>query len=262
MLNLNRFPAVLTLLLFGTTWLPLLSPHTSHATEPADARIIIEQAFDYWRGMSSAARFSMTIHRPDFERNMVMRGWTKGRDEALFFVEKPARDAGNGTLKKGREMWSYNPKINRVIKLPPSMMSQSWMGSDFSNNDLAKSDSILDDYTHTIIKQNVIDGLKLYTIESIAKDEAPVVWGKQDLLIREDGILLRQSFFDEEMILVKEMTAEAIEQLGGRLFPRIWTMRRADTPDRYTRLEYQDLAFDLEIDDRTFTLSSLKSGKR
>ena len=102
-------------------------PDALHAeTDPENnGRAIVEKAFDYWRGMSSIARFAMTIHRSDFERTVVMRGWTKGRQNALFFVEKPAKDAGNGSLKKGREMWSYNPKINRVIKLPPSMMSQS-----------------------------------------------------------------------------------------------------------------------------------------
>jgi outer membrane lipoprotein-sorting protein len=227
-----------------------------------DAREIVEQAFDYWRGMSSVARFSMTIHRPDFQRSMVMKGWTKGRQSSLFFVEKPAKDAGNGTLKKGREMWSYNPKINRVIKLPPSMMSQSWMGSDFSNDDLAKSDSVLDDYLHAVKGRELVAGLTVYTIESMAKESAPVVWGKQELVIREDGVLLKQSFFDEEMILVKEMTAEEIEQFDGRPFPRIWTMRPVEKKDRYTRLEYMELSFGDILDDRLFTLASLKNRRR
>lgn len=227
-----------------------------------DARVLVEKAFDYWRGKSSVARFSMQIHRPDFERSMVMKGWTKGRQDSLFFVEEPAKDAGNGTLKKGREMWTYNPKINRVIKLPPSMMSQSWMGSDFSNDDLAKSDTILDDYFHRIKEQAVVDGLMVYTIESMAKEDAPVVWGKQELVVREDGVLLKQSFFDELMILVKEMTSEKIEQVDGHPFPLIWTMRRVDEVDRYTRLEYLDLSFGDELDDRLFSLASLKNRKR
>ncbi len=227
-----------------------------------DAREIVEQAFDYWRGLSSVARFSMTIYRPDFQRSMVMKGWTKGRQSSLFFVEKPAKDAGNGTLKKGREMWTYNPKINRVIKLPPSMMSQSWMGSDFSNDDLAKSDSVLDDYLHSVKGREEVAGLTVYTIESIAKESAPVVWGKQELVIREDGVLLKQSFFDEEMILVKEMIAEKIEKFDGRLFPRIWTMHRVEKKDRYTRLEYLELSFGDILSDRLFTLASLKNRRR
>ena len=258
-LSLSQSRKIVFYVLLG--WIFCLLPANLSAAPPVgkDARQIVEQAFDYWRGLSSVARFSMTIHRPDFERNMVMKGWTKGRQSSLFFVEKPAKDAGNGTLKKGREMWTYNPKINRVIKLPPSMMSQSWMGSDFSNDDLAKSDSVLDDYIHTIEEMKVVDGLTVYTIESIAKESAPVVWGKQELLVREDGVLLSQSFFDEEMILVKEMKAEEIEQFDGRPFPRIWTMRPVEKKDRYTRLEYMALSFGDILDDRLFTLTSLKN---
>lgn len=169
-------------------------PPSSFGTQ-IDATEIVEKAFDYWRGMSSYSEFSMTIHRPDFERTMVLKGWTKGRSDGLFYVLAPPKDAGNGTLKKGQDMWSYNPKINRAIKLPPSMMSQSWMGSDFSNDDLAKSDSILEDYHHTIVAQRQESDHTIYTIESVAKENAPVVWGKQVLTVRDDYLLLREQFF-------------------------------------------------------------------
>ena len=185
------------------------------AADP-EALGLVEKAFDYWRGMSSYSEFSMTIHRPDFERTMILKGWTRGRGDALFFVQQPPKDAGNGTLKKGKEMWSYNPKINRAVKLPPSMMSQSWMGSDFSNDDLAKSDSILEDYDHIIVDKSVDDGHEIFTVESVAKEDAPVVWGKQILKIRDDFILLNERFYDEDMVLVKEMTAKA--HAAGALF--------------------------------------------
>lgn len=228
----------------------------------AEAVVLVQKAFDYWRGLSSYSEFSMTIHRPDFERTMILRGWTKGRSDALFFVLQPPKDMGNGSLKKGREMWSYNPKINRAIKLPASMMSQSWMGSDFSNDDLAKSDSILDDYDHKIIQREMVDGHQVFTVESIAKEEAPVVWGKQILRVRDDFILLSEQFYDEDMELVKEMTAEDLVEFSGRIFPKIWTMHRVDEEDRFTRLEYLFLEFDIDIEDRLFTLASLKSKKR
>ena len=231
------------------------------AADP-EALGLVEKAFDYWRGMSSYSEFSMTIHRPDFERTMILKGWTRGRGDALFFVQQPPKDAGNGSLKKGKEMWSYNPKINRAIKLPPSMMSQSWMGSDFSNDDLAKSDSILEDYDHIIVDKSVDDGHEIFTVESVAKEDAPVVWGKQILKIRDDFILLNEQFYDEDMVLVKEMTAENIDDFSGRIFPRSWTMRRTDEEDRFTRLEYVALEFDIEIEDKMFTLASLKSKKR
>ena len=230
------------------------------AADP-EAQLLVQKAFDYWRGMSSYSQFSMTIHRPDFERTMVLKGWTKGRSDALFFVLQPPKDAGNGSLKKDNDMWSYNPKINRAIKLPPSMMSQSWMGSDFSNDDLAKTDSILDDYDHRISGREVVDGRQVFTVESTAKESAPVVWGKQVLRIRDDFILLSEQFFDEDMKLVKEMTAEDLVLFSERIFPKIWIMRRVDEKDRFTRLEYQHLEFDVEIEDRVFTLASLKSRK-
>ena len=227
-----------------------------------EALVLVKKAFDYWRGLSSYSEFSMTIHRPDFERTMILRGWTKGRSDGLFYVLQPPKDMGNGSLKKGRQMWSYNPKINRAIKLPPSMMSQSWMGSDFSNDDLAKSDSILDDYDHAIVEREMVDGHQVFTVESIAKEDAPVVWGKQILRVRDDFILLSEQFFDEDMELVKEMTAEDLVEFSGRIFPKIWTMRRVDERDRFTRLEYRILEFDIDIEDRLFTLASLKSKKR
>ncbi len=227
-----------------------------------EALVLVQKAFDYWRGLSSYSEFSMTIHRPDFERTMILRGWTKGRSDGLFYVLQPPKDMGNGSLKKGRQMWSYNPKINRAIKLPPSMMSQSWMGSDFSNDDLAKSDSILDDYDHAVVEREMVDGHQVFTVESIAKEDAPVVWGKQILRVRDDFILLSEQFFDEDMELVKEMTAEDLVEFSGRIFPKIWTMRRVDERDRFTRLEYHILEFDIDIEDRLFTLASLKSKKR
>jgi len=246
----------------GIAFFLLLFSATMTINAENDANLIVQKAFDYWRGISSYSEFTMTIHRSDFERSMDLKGWTKGRSDALFFVQKPPKDAGNGSLKKGRDMWSYNPKINRAIKLPPSMMSQSWMGSDFSNDDLAKSDTILEDYEHTIIEQSQHGDHIIYTIESMAKEEAPVVWGKQILTIRDDHILLNEKFFDEDMELIKEMSAENLVEFSDRLFPKIWTMRRVDEEGRYTRLEYHVLDFDIELEDRLFTLVSLKSRKR
>jgi len=156
----------------------------------------------------------------------------------------------------------YNPKVNRIIKLPPSMMSQGWMGSDFSNNDIAKSDSIIEDYTHTIISTETHEGKKVYVIESIPEPDAPVVWGMQRLKVREDHILLSQAFYDEDLALVKAMTGEQIQMLGGKLFPKIWKMQKADVTDEYTLLDYKELSFEQSLPDNLFTLSSLKNLRR
>ena len=133
------------------------------------------------------------------------------------------------------------------------------MGSDFSNDDLSKTDSILEDYTHRIKARRTLNGMTLYDIESIPLEEAPVVWGKQEMTIREDGILLRQTYYDQDMQPVKEMVTEALEELGGRLFPKEWIMRKSGQTDSYTRLIYQQLAFDVALKPGRFTLTRLKN---
>ena len=129
--------------------------------------------------MSSYAVFDMNIHRPDWQRSMSMRVWTRGSKESLVRVTAPAKDAGNGTLLLDNDMWSYNPKINRVIKIPSSMMNQSWMGSDFSNNELAEADGLIDQCRHKLLATESHNGHKLYVIEAVPKESAPVVWGRE-----------------------------------------------------------------------------------
>jgi len=232
------------------------------AQEAKDGRALVEAAVEYYRGNASVSKVRMTIHRPEWEREMTIKAWTLGKKYSLFYITDPPKDEGNGTLKRAADMWTYNPKVNRVIKLPPSMMSQAWMGSDFSNNDLAKSDSIIDDYVHHVVAENRIDGQKVYVVESMPKPMAPVIWGMQKLHIREDHIMLRQEFYDEDRVLVKSMTGEQIEMLGGKKFPRIWRMQKADAEDEYTQLEYLELDFKDKLPDRLFTVSSLRNPGR
>jgi outer membrane lipoprotein-sorting protein len=227
-----------------------------------EARALVEAAFDYYRGETSVGTVDMTVHRPDWERVFTIKAWTKGEDRSLFRILAPPKDRGNGTLKKGHEMWMYNPKVNRVIKVPPSMMSQAWMGSDFSNNDLAKSDSLLKDYDHEITGTETHEGKKVHVIESRPKPRAPVVWGMLRLKLREDHIFLEQAFFDEDMNLVKAMSSGEIRMMGGKLFPAVWKMQKTGAQDEHTILTYRDVAFDVEVPDHVFTLSNLKTPER
>jgi hypothetical protein len=143
-------------------------------------------------------------------------------------------------------MWMFNPKINRVIKVPPSMMSQSWLGSDFSNNDLSKTDSLLVDYVHSIIATESHAGKKVYVIQSMPKPDAPVIWGMQKLKVREDLIWLSQEFFDEDLQPVKAMTTLEIKMLGGKLYPMVW----------------RSLEFKTKLPDSIFTLANLSRPRR
>jgi len=221
------------------------------------AESIVRAAFDYWRGEASVSRLTMTIHRPTWQRTVAIDAWTEGESESLFVIRSPAKDRGNGTLKKGRTMWIYNPKVNKIIKLPPSMMSQSWQGSDFSNNDLAKTDSLIHDYTHSLTGQTTRNGHTIYSVQSDPKPDAPVIWGRITLEIRDDHILLKEIFFDEELEPVKEMTASDIRPVDGKLFPMTWKMAKTDTKDEYTLMIYDTLTFKQELNPNTFTRANL-----
>ena len=240
----------------------LLLPLQALAADDPDASALVENSFNYMRGNASIATVIMTIHRPDWERKMTIKAWTRGKKYSLFYIQSPPKDHGNGTLKKSREMWMYNPKVNRVIKVPPSMMSQSWMGSDFSNNDLAKSDSFVNDYLHSIVGTETHQGQKVYVVKSMPKPDAPVIWGMQMLKIREDLIWLSQEFFDEDFKSVKRMTTLEIQMMGGKLYPKVWRMRETDKEDRYTELTYKSLTFKSNLPDSLFTLTSLRKARR
>jgi outer membrane lipoprotein-sorting protein len=255
-------PGACVLLFILTAAIHFLFPPHAAAAEQTDAERLVSRAVAYYRGNASYAVIDMTIHRPAWERTLTLKGWTRGQKDSLIAITAPPKDEGNGTLKKGREMWTYNPKVNRVIKLPPSMMSQAWMGSDFSNNDLAKSDSIVADYTHAITDMELHEGKKAYVVTALPKPDAPVVWGMQKLLIREDLIFLREEFYDEDMKLVKVMTGDRIRMLGGKLFPVLWKMSAADRKDEYTVLEYRELRFLDGLPESLFTLTALKNPRR
>ncbi|RMG40663.1 MAG: outer membrane lipoprotein-sorting protein [Candidatus Dadabacteria bacterium] len=235
-----------------------LLPSLLRADTPRAAELVRE-AIDYWRDKSSYSEAEMIIHRPDWERRLELKMWTRGSDLSLVRFTAPAKDAGNANLKRGSEMWSYSPKINRIIKIPSSMMHQSWMGSDFSYNDLAKADEIVRDYDHTLVKTEKLDGLKVYTVESVPHEDAPVVWGKELLKIREDKIILEHLYFDQDMKLIKKLEASQIRMAGGKLYPMVILMTNVEKPEHWTKVTHKEVVFNLEIPDRYFTLSFLRN---
>lgn len=224
-----------------------------------DPDAIIKEAVDYWRGASSYVEASMKIHRPDWEREMSFVGWTKGEDRSLVRFTAPAKDSGNATLVHDREMWSYAPKINRTIKIPPSMMSQSWMGSDFSHEDLSKQKDIIDQFSHRLIEVHEMDGKKVYTIESIPHEDAAVVWGKEIIKVRSDYIILERSFYDQDMKLVKTLHASDIRRSGDRLYARVARMENVEHKEEWTEVTYDKINFNIPIKDTIFSQSNLSS---
>ena len=236
------------------------APLTASAADPSsDAAAIVRAAIEYWRDVSSYAVFDMTIHRPDWQRRMTMRVWTRGNKESLVRVTAPPKDAGNGTLLLDNDMWSYNPKINRVIKIPSSMMNQSWMGSDFSNNDLAKADDLIDQYTHLLLATESHDGHKLYVIEAKPLETAPVVWGREVIKIRDDHILMEHAFYDQADVLVKKLMTTEVKIMGGKTIATRERMQKIDKPDEWTDITTREARFGLNLAAGTFTLGNLSN---
>ena len=232
------------------------------AASPAgaqDAADIVRAAIDNWRGASSYGEMSMTIHRPSWERSMSMRAWTRGAKKSLVRVTAPKKDAGNGTLMVDNNMWSYAPKVNRVIKVPSSMMGQSWMGSDFSNKDVSRADTIVDEYDHTLLGKEEHQGHTVYVIESIPHEEAAVVWGKEVLRIRDDDVLVSQEFYDQDGVLAKVLSSLEIGEMGGRTIALRQRMSKTESEDEWTEFRIDSVEFDIQISDNVFTRSNLQN---
>jgi outer membrane lipoprotein-sorting protein len=235
---------------------------TPSVAQDPDASQLIRAAMDHWRGMTSYSDMTMTIHRPDWERSMNMLSWSKGDKLSLVRVVEPKKDAGNGTLLNDNNMWTYTPKINRIIKVPSSMMSQNWMGSDFSNKDISKSTDIIDQYDHELIATEERDGHVYYTVSSVPHEEAAVVWGKEVLTVRDDYVLIEQQFWDQDGVLVKSMKTLEVEEMGGRAVAKIMRMGKVDEPGEWTQLTANSIEFDLELSDNLFTLSNLRNPRQ
>ena len=227
--------------------------------EEFDIRELVLSNLELSRGGTSYAEMTMFIKRPSWERKSSLSGWTRGTKDSLIRFTAPAKDAGNAMLKLGEKMWTFNPKLNRSIRLPSSMMGQSWAGSDFSYNDLSRSDKYMTDYRFELVDTRVEDGQKIYTIDAIPNDDAAVVWGKERMTLREDAVMLGIVFYDQDLKPLKEMKSLKIEDLGGRTFSTHMRMGDIDEPDSYTEFEYQKMTFDLDLEDRLFSTFSLRS---
>ncbi len=241
--------------------LVLLTTSSVHAQE-IDAKQLVNEAMDHWRGLTSYSEITMTIHRADWERKMTMRAWSQGDELSLVRVTGPKKDAGNGTLLNGKNMWTFSPKVNRIIKVPSSMMAQSWMGSDFSNKDISKSTDIIDQYDHELTRKEERDGHVIFTITSIPHEEAAVVWGKEVLRIRDDFVLLEQQYWDQDDRLVKSMKTLQVEEMGGRAVATIMRMGKRETPDEWTEIITSTIEFNLDLPASIFTLSNLRNPRQ
>ena len=220
---------------------------------------IVRKSDEKMRGLSSYSEMTMQIIRPHWTRNMSMKAWTKGNDNSLILVTEPAQDKGSSSLKRGKEMWNWVPKIERIIKIAPSMLGQSWMGSDFTNDDLINQSSIVVDYTHEMLREEDFDGVKTWVIEAKPKPDAPVVWGKLVIWISSEEYNQRKvEFYDEFNELINTMSTYLVKQLGGRKLPTRQEMQPADKPGHKTVIILHKSQFDFDIPDSFFSQQNMR----
>lgn len=227
-----------------------------------NATEIVKKSDEKTRGKTHFAKITMKIVRPKWTRSVSMKSWAKGQDYSMVLITAPARDKGSGFLKRKREMWNWQPTINRTIKMPPSMMSQSWMGSDFTNDDLVKQASIVLDYTHKILGTEKIGTFDCYKIKLTPKPDPAVVWGKIILWVsKKEYLQLKTQMYDEDGYLVNTMKGSEVKEMGGRIIPTRLEMVPAEKKGQKTVLKYEYIEFDKTISESFFSTQNLKKIK-
>lgn len=227
-----------------------------------DAKEIVKKADDLMQGITSQSEMEMTIVRPAWQRTVSFKSWGKGRDLSMTLITAPAKESGQSFLKLKNDMWSWNPTINRMIKLPPSMMSQGWMGSDYTNDDILKESSIVLDYTHKIIGGETVSGYDCYKIQLDPRENAAVVWGKIILWIsKAEFYELKASYYDEDGKLVKTHVLSDIKFMHDRKIPTRFEIIPEDKPTQKTVVKILSARFNIPLQDSFFSQQNMKSLK-
>lgn len=227
-------------------------------TDPTPVEII-KKVQENANGISNQGEVKMTIIRPTWTREMKIKTWSKGTDFSLILITAPAREKGTAFLKRDKELWNWQPTIDRVIKMPPSMMMQSWMGSDFSNDDMVQQSDPVKDFTHKLLGTEVVEGRECYVVEMIPKEETAVVWGKVLHWVDvKDYLELKTEFYDEDGYLVNTILGKNIKELGGRLLPTRLEVIPEEEEGHKTIVEQVDLKFDVPMKESFFSVQNMK----
>jgi len=236
-----------------------LSGSVSATGQTLSAKEIVIKADEKSRGNSSQGEMTMTVVRPDWSRSVSMKVWSKGSEYALILITAPPKEKGQVFLKRETEMWNWVPSIDKMVKIPPSMMLQSWMGSDFTNDDLVKQSSIVTDYTHKLLGKEKIRGVDCYKIELTPLPAAAVVWGKIISWITMDGFdQWRTESYDEDMDLVNIENAFDIRRMGDRSIPSHIEIEPVGKKGQKTILEMTHMTFNQPINESFFSQQNMK----
>ena len=215
---------------------------------------IIQKADAKLRGESSYSEMTITIVRPKWQKTMTMKSWSEGTDYSVSLVTSPAKEKGSVFLKRKNEVWNYLPSLEKTIKLPPSMMTQSFMGTDLTNDDLVKQSSMVVDYSHKILEDETVEGLNCWKLELLPKEEATVVWGKLIVWIdKSDYMQLKVEFYDEDEELVNLMNGYNFKMFDNKKLPSKIEFIPLEDEGNKTVIEYNSWEFDKEIPSNYFT---------
>lgn len=240
-------------------WLGVLLASLPTAGYSMEVGELIRHLDSLWRGETSRATMSMTVNTRRYQREMTMEAWSRGKDYSLVVIRKPIKDRGIATLKVEENIWNYLPKINRVTKVPASLMSGSWMGSHFTNDDLVKESTYEDDYNSSITFEGERNGTAIYEITSLPKPDAAVVWGKVVMTLEQGNLApISGRYYDEEGALIRTMTFDQRREVDGRIIPMRLTLQPQDKPNESTVIVYHDIEFGVALAPSFFSLQTLQ----
>jgi outer membrane lipoprotein-sorting protein len=229
--------------------------------QPLSADEIIKKADEKFNGeKSSYMVMMMTIIRPTWQRSIEFKNWSLEKEYALTLITSPAKEAGQTFLKQGKEMWNWNPSISRLVKLPPSMMSQGWMGSDYTNDDILKESSLVNDYTHEITGSETVAGRDCYRIRMVAKENAAVIWGHQIRWIdKKEFLVLKAELYDEDGLMVRTETGSEIKTVDGRTIQTRIELIPTEEPGNKTIVIIKDIKFNIQLKESFFSQQNMKN---
>jgi len=241
------------------TLLSLLLACLFTQAQDIDIKEIVKRADEKFRGKSSESTMSMTIQRPSWSRTIEMKSWTLGTGYSLIYITAPAKERGQVFLKRENEMWNWMPSIERTIKIPPSMMMQSWMGSDFTNDDLVKESSLVKDYDQTLLGMEQLEDYPCYKVELIPHEDAAVVWGKILMWVTQDDYFwLKAEYYDEDEELINTEILSDIKKMDDRMMPTHLEMIPEDKPGQKTIMVFEQIKFNVDLKETFFSIQNMK----
>lgn len=209
---------------------------------------ILKKAEQKLMSTTLIAEMDIQVIRPRWKKTMSLKTWSKGSDYALAYIVGPEKDKGTVYLKTKSNVYSYLPKIKKTIKLPSTLLSQNWMGTDMSTDDLVKLTNLTNDYTAKLAGSKKVSGRDCHVIVLTPKDEADVLWGKLELCIdKKDYIQMKTVFYDEDLEVVNTMVSSLVKNLGGKMMASKMVMTPANKAGHSTVVTYKTIKFNAPI---------------